>query len=113
MKLDTSKYKLTIYTETTCPGCIELKSLLEENSIPFNEKNITKNPNATSKHSQKGTNIDNRWEFIDITREYEGEVLLVPLIAVEHIDGNITHHSANYDFDEAQEGLELLKQYSI
>ena len=113
MKLDTSKYKLTIYTETTCPGCIELKELLKENLIPYEEKDITKIQNSEAKHSQKGKNIDNRWDFIDITREYEEEVMLVPLIAVEHIDGNITHHSANYDFDEAQEGLEVLKQYFI
>ena len=108
MKLDTTKYKVTIYTEATCPGCAELKSLLKDNSIPFFEKNITKDQKKLN-----GPEADNRWEFIDITREYPGETLLVPLIAVEHIDGNTTHHSANYDFDEAQEGLELLKQYSI
>jgi glutaredoxin len=115
MKLDTAKYKLTIYTETTCPGCIELKSLLKENAIPFHEKDITKDTTkSTMPHvGTYTTGNDNRWEFIDITREYPGETLLVPLISVEHIDGNITHHSANYDFDEAQEGLELLKQYSI
>lgn len=107
MKLDTSKYKLTIYTETTCPGCTELKGLLKDNSIPFNDKDITKGTTTT------GPNIDNRWEFIDITREYPGETMLVPLIVVEDIDGNTTHHSANYDFDEAQEGLEVLKQYFI
>lgn len=107
MKLDTTKYKLTIYTETTCPGCTELKGLLKDNSIPFNDKDITKGTTTT------GPNIDNRWEFIDITREYPGETMLVPLIVVEDIDGNTTHHSANYDFDEAQEGLEVLKQYFI
>ena len=110
MKLNTEKYKLTIYTETTCPGCIELKSLLKDNSIPFIEKNITKDPKKLN-----GPEADNRWEYIDITQlsEYKDEVLLVPLIAVEDVDGNITHHSANYDFDEAQEGLEVLKQYFI
>ena len=108
MKLDTSKYKLTIYTETTCPGCLELKSLLKDNTIPFIEKKITKNPKKLN-----GPEADNRWEYIDITREYEDEVLLVPLISVEHVDGNVTHHSAGYDFDEAQEGLEVLKQYFI
>ena len=108
MKLDTSKYKLTIYTETTCVGCVELKALLQENAILFQEKNITKDPTKRT-----GPSVDNRWEYIDITREYEGEVLLVPLISVEHVDGNVTHHSAGYDFDEAQEGLEVLKQYFI
>ena len=108
MKLDTTKYKLTIYTETTCPGCLELKSLLKDNTIPFNEKGITKDPKKLN-----GPEADNRWEYIDITREYPGETLLVPLIVVEDTDGNITHHSAGYDFDEAQEGIEILKQYSI
>lgn len=110
MKLNTAKYKLTIYTEKTCPGCTELKSLLKGNSIPFIEKNITKDPTK-----RKGPNVDNRWEYMDITQlsEYQDEVLLVPLVVVEHVDGNITHHSANYDFDEAQEGLEVLKQYFI
>ena len=108
MKLDTSKYKLTIYTETTCPGCLELKSLLKDNTIPFIEKKITKNPKKLN-----GPEADNRWEYIDITREYEDEVLLVPLISVEHVDGNVTHHSAGYDFDKAQGGLEVLEQYFI
>ena len=62
MKLDTKKYKLTIYTETTCLGCQELKELLKENSIQFSEKNITPEP------TKKGPNMDNRWEYIDITR---------------------------------------------
>jgi len=107
MKLDTSKYKLTIYTETTCPGCQELKELLKENSIQFSEKNITPEP------TKKGPNMDNRWEYIDIIGEYEGETMLVPLMVVEDVDGNTTHHAAGYDFDEAQEGLEILKQYFI
>ena len=106
MKLDTSKYKLTIYTETTCPGCQELKELLKENATPFSEKSITPEP------SMKGPNTDNRWEFIDLTREHE-EVRLVPVIVVEGSDGNTMYHSAGYDFDEAQEGLEVLKQYFI
>lgn len=106
MKLDTSKYKLTIYTETTCPGCQELKELLKGNSIPFSEKIITPEP------SKKGPNTDNRWEFIDLSNEHE-EVMLVPVIVVESVDGDITYHSAGYDFDEAQEGLEVLKQYFI
>ena len=115
MKLDTSKYKLTIYTETTCPGCTELKSLLKENAIPFHEKDITKDTTRSTGHhvDTYTTGNDNRWEFIDITREYPGVTMLVPLIAVEDVDGITTHHSAGYDFDEAQEGIELLKQYTI
>ena len=108
MKLDTSKYKLTIYTEKTCAGCTELKSLLKETSIPFYEKDITKDVTKRT-----GPHVDNRWEFIDITREYPGVTMLVPLIAVEDVNGITTHHSAGYDFDEAQDGLELLKQYTI
>ena len=107
MKLDTSKYKLTIYTETTCPGCVELKNSLKDMAIPFSEKNITKDPT-----NPNGPNSDNRWEYIDITKEHE-VVMLVPLIVVEHADGDATYHSAGYDFDEAQEGLEVLKQYFI
>lgn len=110
MKLNTSKYKLTIYSETTCAGCIELKELLKENQIPFHEKDITKDPTNINGPSQ-----DNRWEFIDITTEIEnfGKPILVPLMVVEDVDGNTTYHGAGYDFDEAQEGLEVLKQYFI
>ena len=109
MKLNTSKYKITIYSESTCVTCTELKSLLKENKIPFIEKDITKN-NLT-----KGTSIDNRWEFLDITREIgkDGITILVPLIVVESVDGDITYHGAGYDFEEVQEFLELLKPYSI
>ena len=109
MKLDTSKYKLTIYTETTCPGCTELKGLLKDNSIPFNEKDITKGTTTT------GPNIDNRWEFIDITTEIEnfGKPILIPLMVVESTDNDTKYHGSNYDFDEPKEGIELLKQYCI
>ena len=110
MKLNTSKYKLIIYSEKTCAGCIELKELLKENQIPFYEKDITKDPTNVNGHSQ-----DNRWEFIDITTEIEnfGKPILVPLMVVEDVDGNTTYHAAGYDFDEVQEFVELLKPYSI
>jgi glutaredoxin len=107
MKLNTSKYKLTIYTETTCPGCAELKNSLKDMAIPFSEKDITKDTTKST-----GPSVDNRWEFIDITREYEG-TMLVPLISVEDIDGNTIHHSAGYDFDDTEEFIELLKTYCI
>ena len=106
MKLNTTKYKLTIYTETECTGCIELKELLKNNSIPFTEKSIT------PEKSKQGPRMDNRWEYIDLTREHE-EVKLVPVIVVDDVDNNTTYHSAGYDFDEAKEGLEVLKQYFI
>ena len=109
MKLDTSKYKLTIYSETTCPACVELNSSLEEQSIPFEKKDITRGTTT------RGPSIDNRWEFIDITNEVgkEGEAMLVPLIVVETVNGDTKYHSANYDFDEVQEFMEILKQYCI
>tara|TARA_Y100001973_G_C5156946_1_gene311295 strand:+ start:355 stop:681 length:327 start_codon:yes stop_codon:yes gene_type:complete len=108
MKLDTSKYKLTIYSETTCPTCIEVHSLLEEHTIPFEKKDITKGT-ATS-----GPSIDNRWEFLDITREVSPDkAMLVPLIVVESVDGEKKYHSAGWDFDEMEQFAEILKQYCI
>jgi len=109
MKLNTSKYKLSIYSESTCVTCTELKSLLKENTIPFFEKDITKN------NQTKGTSIDNRWDFLDITREIgkDGKTILVPLIVVESTDGDIKYHGAGYDFEEVHEFMELLKPYCI
>lgn len=41
MKLNTKKYKLSIYTEVTCNACKETKNILKEKSIPFIEKSIS------------------------------------------------------------------------
>jgi|21_taG_2_1085346.scaffolds.fasta_scaffold03128_3 glutaredoxin len=107
MKLNTSKYKLTIYSEKECPTCIELKNSLNDIAIPFEEKDITKDPTNVNSPSQ-----NNRWEYIDITKEQEG-TMLVPLICVEDVDGDIKYHSAGRDFDEVDEFIEILKEYTI
>jgi|ETNmetMinimDraft_21_1059911.scaffolds.fasta_scaffold00343_24 glutaredoxin len=108
MKLDTSKYKLTIYSETTCPTCVELNSSLEEHSIPFEKKDITKGT------ATRGPSIDNRWDFLDITKEVSPDkAMLVPLIVVESVEGEKKYHSAGWDFDEVKEFMEILKQYCI
>ena len=108
MKLDTSKYKLTIYGEITCPTCVELNSSLEEHSIPFEKKDITKGT------ATRGPSIDNRWEFLDITKEVSPDkAMLVPLIVVESVEGEKKYHSAGWDFDEVVEFMEILKQYCI
>tara|TARA_R110001583_G_scaffold96446_3_gene240780 strand:- start:52 stop:384 length:333 start_codon:yes stop_codon:yes gene_type:complete len=110
MKLNTSKYKLIIYSEKECITCVELKNLLKNIAIPFEEKDITKDPTNVNGPSQV-----NRWEFIDITKEIEnfGKPILVPLIVVEDVDGNTKYHGAGYDFDEVEEFVEILKEYTI
>ena len=109
MKLDTSKYKLTIYSEKECQTCIELKNSLKDIEIPFEEKDITKDPINVNSPSQ-----NNRWEYIDITKEVSPDkAMLVPLIVVESVEGEKKYHSASWDFDEVEEFMEIVKQYCI
>ena len=42
MKLDTSKYKLSLFTEDVCEDCTKVKKILQENNIPFFNKSITR-----------------------------------------------------------------------
>ena len=56
--------KITLYTETDCPDCIELKKGLKENNIEFENKDL----------GEEGDNLankfPNKWEHIDLIRDY-------------------------------------------
>ena len=41
MKLDTSKYKITLMTELVCPSCQEIQQLFNDNLIKYENKCIT------------------------------------------------------------------------
>ena len=65
MRLNTKKYKLSIYTELDCDGCKETKKILTDNDIPFKDKSITVTTTELKKE-----NGDTRWEYIDAEREH-------------------------------------------
>ena len=92
MKLNTSKYKL-------------IKNLTADKSLA----------EQASVKAQKDGLKDESELYQDITKEIEnfGKPILVPLIVVEDVDGNTKYHGAGYDFDEVEEFVEILKEYTI
>ncbi|MBV1875668.1 MAG: glutaredoxin 3 [Cycloclasticus sp.] len=45
--------KITIYTSSFCPYCIQAKRLLTKKNIPFNEISIAKDPDKRAEMIQK------------------------------------------------------------
>ena len=116
MKLNTAKYKLGIYTENTCDECKEIKKILKENNIPFNEKSIT----VTSPELKK-ENGDTRWEYIDAEREHP-LTWYTPVLIIEDTENNITYiptvqdksrHLIGQSMDGSEDALNVLKPYLI
>jgi len=124
MKLDSQKYKLTVFSEEGCPDCEELKKLLSENKVPFIVKSITVKNDENNKPQRISAEADNRWEFIDISRDIPA-IGYVPLIEIEDslgakeykslaIEGvEIPEHLTQYFFDDSESALKALKPYFI
>ena len=124
MKLDSQKYKLTVFSEDGCPDCVELKKILSENKVPFAVKSITVENDENGKPQRTSAEADNRWEFIDISRDIPA-IGYVPLIEIEAslgvkeykslaIEGvKIPEHLTKYFFDDSESALKALKPYFI
>jgi glutaredoxin len=87
MKLNTEKYKLTLMTEDICPDCIELKKKLTELKIPFINKSITANNGVVSNTDFDKNKSANRWEFIDLSKEFPTEIKYSPVMVIENLAG--------------------------
>ncbi len=113
MKLNTDKYKLSIFTEDTCEDCTKIKEILKEKNIPFVSVSITRNGNKQ--------NEANRWNYIDAEREHNLP-WYTPVLIVEDTSGNTTYIPSVQDknlFDEgtciesSSEVMDILKPYLI
>tara|TARA_R110000851_G_scaffold114655_5_gene240106 strand:- start:571 stop:921 length:351 start_codon:yes stop_codon:yes gene_type:complete len=116
MKLNTKKYKLSIYTEIDCDSCTKTKEILKQNNIPFNEKCIS----VTSPELKK-QNGDTRWEYIDAESESNMN-WYVPVLIIEDTENNITHiptvqdkslHLLGQSMDDPQDTQQVLTPYFI
>jgi len=116
MKLNTKKYKVSIYTELDCESCEETKKILKQNNIPFSEKCIT----VTSPELKK-ENGDARWEYIDAEREHNMS-WYAPVLIIEDRDNTITYlptvqdksiHLLGQSMDGPEDTLNVLKPYLI
>lgn len=45
---------VVVYTSDTCPYCVAAKEFLDENSINYEEKNVTSDENARNELIEKG-----------------------------------------------------------
>ena len=124
MKLDSQKYKLTVFSENGCPDCEELKKILSENKIPFMVKSITVENDENGKPKRTSAEADNRWEFLDISRDIPA-IGYVPLIEIEDNVGVKVYRSLaipdlvipeelkEYFFDDSKDALKALQPYFI
>jgi len=111
MNLDTTKYKLGIWTENECEGCQELKAKLKELKIPFENRGITVPKNKLGNPDRLSPEAQNRWDFMDTDRDNPGVIKYTPVIIVEDVDGNSEYLSAGGAFETTDEAVELLKKY--
>tara|TARA_R110000851_G_scaffold322520_3_gene488607 strand:- start:31 stop:375 length:345 start_codon:yes stop_codon:yes gene_type:complete len=114
MKLNTEKYKMTIFTEDGCPDCLELKNKLKKLDIPYIHKSISANSAPTNAGPDK-EKAANRWEFIDLSREFPGKVGFSPTLVLENTEGekNVFSLEGEKGFKNTEEALEILKEYCI
>ena len=116
MRLNSDKYKLSIYTELECDSCQEMKEILKQNKMPFHDKCIT----VTSSQLKK-ENGDTRWEYIDAEREHPMK-WYTPVLIIEDTDNNITYiptvqdkskHLIGQSMDGPEDTLNVLTPYLI
>jgi len=110
MKLDTTKYKLSIFTENECVDCIDLKKRLNDLCVPHTLKCIT--PRGPEGNRIK-ENEQNRWDFRDADEENPGKIKFTPVMIIESIGNEIEYISAGVGFDNNDEAIEVLKKYCI
>ena len=116
MKLNTKKYKLSIFTEDSCDDCQETKKILKENNIPFVNRSI-----SVITEEQKKENGDTRWEYIDAEREHHLG-WYTPVLVIEDDNGETTYIPTVQDktdaplgqaMDGPEDTLVVLKPYLI
>jgi len=116
MKLNTKKYKLSIYTEIDCEACTETKEILKQNNLPFNEKCIT----VTSPELQQ-QNGATRWEYIDAEAEHHMN-WYVPVLIIEDTENHMTYiptvqdkslHLVGQSMEDPQDISKVLTPYLI
>ena len=108
MSLKKGKYKFTLYHESDCPDCKVLKTLLNEENIGYTSKCIT--VNDTLPPNEKMINTNNRWEFIDFSKEHPEEFRFAPVLVIEDKDFNYEFISAGYHFDEPEQALKIIEE---
>ena len=78
--------KITLYWETVCADCVEIKTLLDEANIKYVSKCIT--VEGTYDPQQKMVNTNNRWEFIDFSKQHPEQFRLSPVLVIEDEEFN-------------------------
>tara|TARA_R110000824_G_scaffold121018_1_gene276912 strand:+ start:2998 stop:3327 length:330 start_codon:yes stop_codon:yes gene_type:complete len=101
--------KVTLYWESVCPDCLEIKNLLDEANIKFISKCIT--VDTVNNPQDKMVNTNNRWEFHDFSNQYPEKFKLSPVIVVEDDEFNFEFVSAGYHFDTPKEALTLVEEF--
>jgi len=110
MKLNTNKYKLSLFTESVCPDCQDLKQKLTNLRIPYYNKCITSKDDYGNIIKE---NIDNRWEFKDADTDNPGKIKFTPVMIIEDTSGHKEYYSAGGAFETNDEAIEILKKYCI
>jgi len=109
MKFNTEKYKLTVMAEDMCPDCIELKKKLEELKIPFVHKSISAKGIGVSNTEVDKEKAANRWEFIDLSRDFPGKIKFSPVLVLENTEGEKEIFSLDGAFKNTEEAIGILK----
>ena len=114
MKLDTNKYKLSLFTELECVDCIDLKERLKNLNIPYINKCITPRDGARGLIGNEiKENIQHRWDFRDAEEENPGKIKFTPVMVIESVSGEVEYFSAGVAFENNDEAIEALKKYCI
>jgi len=112
MKLDTNKYKLSLFTELECEDCTDLKERLKNLNIPYVNKCITPRDGARGLIGNEiKENVQHRWDFRDADEENPGKIKYTPVIVIESVGGELEYLSAGEAFNGNDEAIELLKKY--
>ena len=99
MKLDTSKYKLSLFTENECSDCVDLKK--------------RRDGDRGLKGKEIKENIQNRWDFRDADEENPGKIKFTPVMILESSNGDVEYFSAGVAFNGNDEAIEILKKYCL
>ena len=113
MSLKKGKYKLTLYHDSVCPDCVELKNLLKENDISYINKCITVDDTTRVTNitqNEKMLNTNNRWEFVDFSKEYPNEFMFTPVLVIEDDEFNYEFISSGYHFEKPEEAIEIIQE---
>ena len=101
--------KITLYWESVCPDCVEIKRLLDEANIKYISKCIT--VDEVNHPQNKMVNTNNRWEFHDFAREHPNSFRFSPVIVMEDEEFNFEFISSGHNFHTPKEALTLVETY--